>query len=109
MASAQLVNPKAIMEQYVDLKSKELLNPPHTYEYNDTSIEPNFLKATATIKVGDASNEGSHHAHLAAPCCTAHLSCHAQCSVAQYCYAVRSSRDSNDIVWDNTAGSKHSL
>jgi hypothetical protein len=51
MSGARLVNPKAIMGQYKELKGKEVLKPPHIYEYNDTSIQANYLKNTKNLQV----------------------------------------------------------
>ncbi|KAG1668832.1 hypothetical protein FOA52_004926 [Chlamydomonas sp. UWO 241] len=50
IAGARLVNPKTIMGQYQDLKSKEVLKPPHIYAYNDTSIQSNYLKTTKNLE-----------------------------------------------------------
>eukprot|EP00798_Chlamydomonas_sp_ICE-L_P024309 gene24309-9913_t len=54
MEGGRLVNPKSIMSQYEGLRQKEVLNPPKIYEYNDTSIEPNYLKMTNTLKSRNA-------------------------------------------------------
>lgn len=34
-----------------DIKRKEVTNPPKVYEYNDTSVEPNYVKSTAAADV----------------------------------------------------------
>ena len=52
MTGARLVDPKSIMVQYQSLKTKEVLQPPHIYEYNDTSIQANYLKTTKNLQVG---------------------------------------------------------
>jgi hypothetical protein len=35
------------------VKAKEVLTPPRTYEYNDTSIQPNYLNTTTNQQVGN--------------------------------------------------------
>lgn len=35
----------------VQVKAKEVLAPPRTYEYNDTSIQPNYLNTTTNQQV----------------------------------------------------------
>jgi hypothetical protein len=48
---ARLVNPREIITEYEDIKRKEVLNPPKVFEYNDNTIEPNYLKATNSVEV----------------------------------------------------------
>ena len=34
-----------------DLKSKEVLKPPHIWEYNDKAISPHYTKTTQNLQV----------------------------------------------------------
>jgi hypothetical protein len=51
MSGARLVDPKSIMSRYQTLKGKEVLNPPHIWEYNDKAISPNYTKTTHNLTV----------------------------------------------------------
>ena len=50
MSSARLVNPRAILGRHQSHKGREILQPPRVYEYNDTSIDPHYVKLTATLQ-----------------------------------------------------------
>ncbi len=41
----------AVWRGAAQVKSKEQLHPPHTYEYNDKTIQPNYLNTTANLQV----------------------------------------------------------
>ena len=51
MSGARLVDPKSIMGQYQELKTKEVLKPPHIWEYNDKAISPHYTKTTQNLQV----------------------------------------------------------
>ena len=51
MSIARLVDPKTIMGQYQELKTKEVLKPPHIWEYNDKAISPHYTKTTYNLEV----------------------------------------------------------
>ena len=51
MVGARLVDPKAIMGRYATLKAKEVLQPPHIWEYNDKAISPHYTKTTQNLQV----------------------------------------------------------
>lgn len=50
MSSARLVNPRAILGQHQGHHGREVLQPPRVYEYNDTTIDPHYVKLTATLQ-----------------------------------------------------------
>ena len=50
MSSARLVNPRAILGRHLSHKGREVLQPPRVYEYNDTSVEPHYVKLTAALQ-----------------------------------------------------------
>lgn len=50
MSSARLVNPRAILGRHQNHKGREILQPPRVYEYNDTSIDPHYVKLTTTLQ-----------------------------------------------------------
>ena len=52
MVGARLVDPKAIMGRYETLKAKEVLQPPHIWEYNDKAISPHYTKTTQNLQAG---------------------------------------------------------
>ena len=51
MSSARLVNPRSILGQHQGHQGREVLQPPRVYEYNDTSIDPHYVKLTATLQM----------------------------------------------------------
>ncbi len=67
MSGARLVDPKAIMGQYQALKTKEVLKPPHIYEYNDKAISPHYTKTTSNLQVSERPPQSPGHTCMCRP------------------------------------------
>ncbi|MEW5318142.1 MAG: hypothetical protein WDW38_009388 [Sanguina aurantia] len=50
MEGGRLVNPTTIISAYNQIKRKEVLQPPQVFEYNDTSVEPHYLRMTQGLQ-----------------------------------------------------------